>query len=373
MDESERTKVFTRWQPSNKSNLSRVGRLNDEPFMRSDLQLEKHPAETAKTKTLRIGLVLWPDFTLLALGGFIDVLRLAADVGDRSEQVLCSWEVMTHDGSPARASCGISVTPTGALGDPKRFDFVVVVSGLVQGIEHAPAALGQFVTKAAEAGVGIVGICTGGLALARLGLLEGKRCCVSVYHYDDLQTMCPGVIPVCSSLYVEDGSIFTSAGGTSSIDLAIHLVHRCLGRYRAEKVIYLLKIDGIRDADYCPSIRGDTVLQTKDKRVRKALMIMTHSLRGDVSVVDLAKRLGMSERQLERLFHEELGSTPSSVYRQLRLQRGKWLVENTDRSITEIALECGFSDGAHFARQIRTAFSSTPSELRTRHRHELFC
>jgi transcriptional regulator GlxA family with amidase domain len=111
-------------------------------------------------------------------------------------------------------------------------------------------------------------------------------------------------------------------------------------------------------------MRSDMALQTNDKRVRKALMIMTHSLRGNVSIADIAKRLSMSERQLERLFHEEFGCTPSSAYRQLRLQRGKWLLENTDRSITEIAVECGFSDGAHFARQVRTTFSSTPSDLR---------
>jgi transcriptional regulator GlxA family with amidase domain len=105
-----------------------------------------------------------------------------------------------------------------------------------------------------------------------------------------------------------------------------------------------------------------------DERIRRAMLIMEQNLTDPVSITDIAKRLKLSTRQLERLFHAACGKRPAEFYRALRLRYAHWLLKNTDRGVTDIALDAGFADCAHFSRQFKAAHGFAPSEQRTRSR-----
>src|SRR5882724_7242129 len=140
---------------------------------------------TAK-RPLSVGFVLLPNFTLIAFSAIVDLLRLSADEGDRSRPERCSWSVLAPDLEPITASCGLQVLPWETFSNPARFDYIVVVGGLLdRGLTYHPAML-DFLRAGAARGISIAGIGTGSFALAEAQLLRGRKCCVSWYHFPDL-------------------------------------------------------------------------------------------------------------------------------------------------------------------------------------------
>src|SRR5258707_1258338 len=166
---------------------------------------------TAK-RQLSVGFVLLPNFTLVAFSAIVDLLRLSADEGDRSRPERCSWSVLAPDLQPIAASCGLQVLPWETFGNPSRFDYVVVVGGLLdRGLTYHPHML-DFLRTAAAQRVPIAGIGTGSFALAEAQLLRGRKCCVSWYHFPDLIERYDDIVPVADRLFVEDGPFITCAG-----------------------------------------------------------------------------------------------------------------------------------------------------------------
>ena len=135
---------------------------------------------------------------------FVDVLRLAADEGDRSRPILCAWKVLSPTMEPIASSCGIVVQPEERLGDPARFHYLVVVGGLVDEIENLHPDTVRFLERAAAAGVPLVGVCTGTFALHRAGLMQGYRACVSWFHHEDFLERFDGLEPVSDQIFVVD-------------------------------------------------------------------------------------------------------------------------------------------------------------------------
>ena len=151
---------------------------------------------------LKVGFVLVPDFTLSALALFIDALRLAGDEGDRSRQIRCTWSVMSNRSEPVRASSGLALAPTSTLLPPQSLDYIVVVGGLLHTKREVNPTLVKYLQSAADAGVTLVGVCTGSFVLARAGLMQGFRCCVSWYHVEDFANEFPDHRPVADRLFV---------------------------------------------------------------------------------------------------------------------------------------------------------------------------
>jgi transcriptional regulator GlxA family with amidase domain len=306
--------------------------------------------------------VLMPAFTLLAFAGFVDTLRLAADDGDRSRQIRCRWVVLSHDIRPIRASCGVEVVPTCELDDPARYDYVVVVGGLLDAPRPA-RELQAYLQRAAERKVPLVGICTGSFVLAQLGLLQGRRCCVSWFHHAQFVARHPQVRACADALYVEDQDRLTCAGGTSVVHLASHLVARHCGHALASKSLRIM----IEDAPLPPMAPqppppADT--ETHEMRVRKAMLLMERSLDKPLSTSFVARQAGLGVRQLERLFQREIGVSPSAYGLQLRLQRARELLQSGIDNVYDIALQCGFVNHSHFARQFRAAYGCSPAAWR---------
>lgn len=315
------------------------------------------------TPLLRVGIVPLSNFTLLPFSGFIDVLRLATDEGDRSRQRTCRWTVMTADGNETRASCGNIVRPDDAFRDAREFDYIVVVGGLLHAGPQSDEVVDAYLLDAAAKGVPLVGLCTAVFTLIRLGLMKRRRCCVSWYHYSDLREAFPDVTPVADRLFVVDGPRITCAGGTAAVDLAAWLVARHVGTAAADKALHILLADRARPADAPqPHVVTDEV--PADPRLSRAIAIVDQSLSDPPSIDALATAVGLSRRQLERVFRAELGVSPWQYLLQQRLRQGHWLLTQTSRTVTDIAQACGFADASHFSRRIRQLFGAPPQVLR---------
>jgi transcriptional regulator GlxA family with amidase domain len=312
---------------------------------------------------LRIGFVPLRRFTLLPFAAFIDVLRLAADEGDRSRQIDCRWTVMSQGREPIEASCGTAVQADDELRDPHGFDYLVVVGGLLDAQTHIDDRTIAYLRRAAAAGVPLIGLCTAVFVLIRAGLMAGRRACVSWYHRRDFEDAFPDIEPVSDQLFVVDGPRITCAGGMGALDLAAWLVERHLGPNRTQKALHILVADSARAPD-APQPQKTLERLPRDARLRRALAMIEESLTAPPSASAMARRVGVSRRQFERLFRAELGTSPSAFCRRVRLGHGHRLLTGTDRPVTEIAHECGFADASHFARHLKQAFGASPQSLR---------
>ncbi len=317
---------------------------------------------------LSVGFILTANFTLLAFAGFVDALRIAGDVGDRSRQIRCRWSLVGPDLRPVRSSCGIAVSHTETFADPTRFDYLVVVGGLSSDdLNHDPATL-AYLRRAAAQGVPLIGVCTGVFMLAKAGLLDGYRCCVHGYHDREFEQEFPNTRAATDEIIVVDRDRLTCAGGTAVIDLAALLIERHCGRDRALKILPHLVIDEIRAPDHAQLPMVDDDFQVFDNRVRKAVFIMEQHMNNPPAIGHIAGRVGSSVRQLERGFRRDFGVSPQTYYRTMRLKHGRWLLTHTTKSVMQIACDCGFADSSHFSRCFKRAYRQVPSDLRRRAR-----
>jgi len=317
----------------------------------------------AVSPKLRVGFLLTPKFTLTAFAGFVDALRLAADEGDRSRPLHARWAVLDTASGPVLSSCGASVAPNAPLESPQDYDYVIVVGGLLHGGQRVPARLTAFLRGAAAAGVKLVGLCTGSFVLARAGLLEGHLACVSWFHREEFAAEFPDCRVVSNRMFVVDRDRLTCAGGTSVVHLAAHVIEQTLGRASAVKALRIMI-----EEQPLPSrtLQPEQVLSVRstDTVVHKAMLLLEQQLRSAATIEELCEPLGIGRRQLERRFQRDVGLSPAEYRQRLRLERARWLLQNTDLEVTEVSLECGFQDSSNFARVVRTALGASPSEVR---------
>ncbi|MFP7675507.1 GlxA family transcriptional regulator, partial [Marivita sp. S0852] len=312
---------------------------------------------------LRVGFILTKKFTLCAFANFLDVLRLASDEGDRSRPILCKWKVISANMNTVTSSSGVGVQPEERLGEPTRFDYIVVVGGLMGELEQLAPEYIAFLHRAADAGIPLVGVCTGSFVLHSAGLLNGYKCCVSWFHHNDFLEQFDGIAPVSDQIFVVDRDRLTCSGGTSSAHLAAFLVDRHIGRAAARKSLSIMMIDEAMEADR-PQPGMPLELTTDDKVVRRALLLLQQALESPPSTAELAARLKISPRTLERRFATALNITPFEAGKKIRLAQAERLLQRTDQSITQIAQDTGFADVSHFIRVFKTTYGITPETWR---------
>lgn len=317
----------------------------------------------AATPRLRVGFVLLPNFTLTAFAGFVDALRLAADEGDRSRPLQCAWTVLGEPGARIESSCAVTVIASQSFGDPRDFDYIAIVGGLLHGGQKVPRGALQYLRRAAAAGVNLIGLCTGSFVLARAGLLEGYLACVSWFHREEFLREFARSKVVSNQMYVVDRDRLTCAGGTSVVHLAAHLIERAVDRGSAVKALRIMIEEQplpARTLQPEPAVAESGA----DTLVKKAMLLLEQNLTAPLGMTTVARTLGIGRRQLERRFRQDIGLSPSDYRLKLRLQRSRWLLKHTDLRLVDIAFECGFQSSAHFSRVIRQAFNCSPKQLR---------
>lgn len=326
-------------------------------------------AVNRSARRLNVGFLLARKFTMSAFALFADTLRLASDTDDRSGRLLCDWDVLSPTAHMIRSSCGVQVSPTSGLGDPKRFDYIVVIGGLLNVEEQLSYDAVRFLRLAQQKGVKLIGVCTGSFILADAGLLAGSLACVSWLHHSDFKARFPDIRLTSQSLFVEDGNVTTCAGGSAVADLAALLVRRHVGAAAERNAIEILQLDRRRDGSDLQSRTPIALPVHCDRRIRAALLCMEENIDDRWEIEKIAGHVGVSRRQLERIFHSKTGFSPATAYEKIRMRKAALLVERTSKSMIEIALDVGFASSAHFCRRFRLNFGMTPHQLREKMRN----
>lgn len=319
---------------------------------------------------LRVGFILSPRFTLLSFAGFVDCLRHAADEADHSRQIHCSWSVIAPSLEPVEASCGVHVIPLEIFPDPTSFDYVIVVGGLLPWCLDQPRETYDYLRTAYASNISVAGLCTGSFVLAKAGLLDGRRCAVHTEHYQHFVRLFPSALPETDQIYVNDQGLYTCPGGTTALDLAFSLIEEHCGKARALKGLMSLLVEKHRAALHVPHRPYEKLTACGNWRVERSIDLMGRYISRPFSIEQLADRIGSSYRELARAFSRRAGQSPAAIWRKMRLSHGHWLLLNTARTVTRIAHECGFADGAHFSRWFKREYGEPPARFR-RHRRSV--
>lgn len=327
--------------------------------------------DAAKAKTppktgveLRVGIFLCPRFPLLSLAGLCDALRHAADLGDQSRQLRCTWAVLSAAGETVASSCGVEVATLPAASSDCNFDYVAVIGGLLPFMKTADPRGVKFLNHAAKTGVPLIGICTGSFALARHGFMKGRMACVHPFHVNDWKEAFPDLPFTTNCDYVFDGDRITCAGGISIIELATELIRLHCGPDRAAKVVHQMTVTRKSAISHVARRRALGYVCADNDKLRQAIVLMEKNITTPLEISVIAKIVDSSSRQLERVFLAETGASPSEFYRNSRLKYGRWLLTSTDSPVSTIAYECGFADASHFIRHFQQLYGVSPGRLR---------
>lgn len=324
----------------------------------------KASVRKADAPRLKIGFILGKSFTLSAFALFIDTLRLASDEFDRSGRVLADWQVLGSTGHLITSSCGVQVAPTSGFVDPGQFQYIVVVGGLLNVPEPVDRETVAFLRRADAMKVPLIGLCTGTFILAEAGLMKRHQTCVSWLHYQAYRDRFPGHPVRSDRLFNIDRTRGSCAGGSSAADIAASIVRKYLGKDAERNALEVLQIDRARSTfDIQP--RHPLHIDTDDPRIQAVLIAMERHLEGTMSIEDLAAAVGLSRRQLERLFESKLKMSPARVYKRVRMDRAKTLLQQTKAPLIEIAVEIGFESASHFTKVFKSIYGETPARMRS--------
>lgn len=320
------------------------------------------PVEVSPSvSTKRVGFVLVDKFSLIAYASAVEALRLANYV---SNKTLYETVTLSNDGGPVASSGGVSVMADERLRDAHKLDMVFVVSG-VDVVHHADPETIKNLRRLGSHGASIGALCTASYILARAGLLDGYRCTAHWENISGLTEDFPD-IDVVPDLYIIDRNRYTCAGGTASMDLMLHVIADHAGPAVAAAASDQLIHHRIREGGEGQRMALRTRLGVSHPKLLSVIAEMEENLELPVNCGELADRVGLSTRQLERLFRKYLNQAPTRYYLGLRLERARYLLLQTSMPILDVALACGFVSASHFSKCYREFFHRTPSEERRR-------
>jgi transcriptional regulator GlxA family with amidase domain len=306
----------------------------------------------------RIGFLIFPDFQILDLTGPLAAFQAADALGGGDCYRLT---VMSRDGGLVPSSAALAVTTVPAKG--QRFDTFMVPGGrgtrsLSVAEEHA-----SLVRKIAARSRRTASVCTGAFMLAAAGLLDGKRATTHWRHATALQRRYPAVRVEGERIFIRDRAIWSSAGVTAGIDLALALIEEDFGRELSRAVAQELVVYHRRPGSQS-QFSAMLALEPESDRVRRALGFAREHLGEKLSVERLAEAARLSPRQFGRAFRAETGETPAKAVERLRAEAARARLESGIEPVERIAELAGFSDPERMRRAFLRLFGQPPQALR---------
>jgi len=306
----------------------------------------------------RIGYVLSDGFQLMALATQ-SVFEYANFVAKEDFYVV---ENYSESGGEVRSSLGVAIG-TKAWG-PRSVAQTWIVTGVNDPLASpAPAATLRFLRRAGVQARRVAAICTGGFVLAQAGLLDGRRATTHWAYAQELQKRYPGVQVEEDRIYVVDGSVWTSAGMTAGLDLALAMVEKDLGADVARSVAHKLVMHQRRSGGQTQHSEM-LELSPKSDRVQDALNYARKNLSRSLSVEELAAAANLSPRQFSRVFTTETGTSPAKAVEALRLEAARLMIEQGRHPLEIVARETGFGDRRHMREAFVRGFGVPPQAVR---------
>jgi len=306
-------------------------------------------------KLRRFVFALLENFTLLSFSAAIEGLRIANRV---SGKTLYTWIVVTENSEPVACSAGPVFHADSELSDLTRDDTLLVCGGTDIQAASTKRVI-AWLRREARKGIVVGGLCTAAYTLAVAGLLNNKRATIHWENQDSFAEEFEDV-ELTKSVFVMDGPRYTTAGGTSSIDLMLKLIADDHGEELANAVADQLIYSSIRTDQDTQRLSISTRIGVRHPKLSLVIQLMEANIEEPISPSILAKDVGMSTRQLERLFRRYLNRSPKRYYMELRLQKARNLLMQTDMSVINVALACGFASPSHFSKCYRAHYDTTP-------------
>ncbi|MEJ6398251.1 GlxA family transcriptional regulator [Yoonia sp. 208BN28-4] len=317
-------------------------------------------------KPRRFVFVLLDHFTMLCFACAIESLRLANRTAGTN---LYTWKVIGEGGETITSSNGTAFALEDDLIELDRDDTVFICGG-----EHIQQATTKkilnWLRREARRGVTMAGLCTSAHTLAKAGLLDGKKATI---HWENQDSFIEEFdeVELTKSVFVVDGNRITTAGGTASIDLMLKLIADHHGEELANVVADTLIYSSIRTDQDTQRLSIPTRIGVRHPKLSRVIQMMESNIEEPISPALLAKNVGMSTRQLERLFRRYLSRSPKRYYMELRLQKARNLLMQTDMTVINVALACGFASPSHFSKCYRSHYDTTPYRERGSHASRL--
>lgn len=306
-----------------------------------------------------IAFVLVPRFTAIAFSSAVESLRIA----NRYVREKYAWSLLSLDGQPVPDANGVSVGVCGGIEQVGGAFGSIIVIADVAPERYAHAPLGPWLKRQALRGATVGAIDTATHILASNGLLTCRRATLHWENASAFRELYPDV-ELTHNLFEFDNGRVTCAGGTAVIDMMLYAIEVQHGHEVAVRVADHFMHGRIRDGGENQRLEIPARFGVHHPKLTRAIEIMEQAIEEPVDVTELANKVGVSVRQLLRLFKTHLGSSPAKLYLHLRLDRARRLITQSDMSLIDVALACGFQSPSHFSRVYRNRFGHSPQQER---------
>lgn len=303
--------------------------------------------------------LLLPSLTMLALSAAVEPLRIANQV---TKKELYRWFLMTEDGASIHCSNGITILPTTEFQDLPRTAMMFVCSGIEPGKAASPRVL-TWIRRQRAFGCRLGGICTGAFALAKAGVLENKT---FTLHWENQPSFFEYFFDLkpTNNLYEIDDDLMTCGGGSAATDMMLEMIEKDYGKNLAVIISDMCIHFRSNNRDAPQKSAYSVALNSRNQHLISAMQIMDESLENPIEITEIAARVKLSRRQLERLFKKYVEISPVQFYIQLRITRALALLNETNMSVAEIAAATGFGSSTQFSIKFKERFGQSPSRFR---------
>ncbi|MGK0271771.1 MAG: transcriptional regulator GlxA family with amidase domain [Cocleimonas sp.] len=302
-----------------------------------------------------------PGFSLIAYVAAIDTLRIANRLTGIE---IYTWDTITPNNSAVKASNGLEIEPTQNLQDVETFEILFVCGG-TDTPESWSESIGRRLRQQDRKGVKLGSLCAGTYILAKAGLLDGYRCTIHWENIASTREEFPQ-LQVSDDIYEIDRNRYTCAGGTAAIDMMHHIVSMQNGRQLASAISEWFVVYHVRGSTDRQSIPLRQKIGANQPKLIEAMELMEANIEDPFKKDELSDLMNISRHQLDRLFKSYLNCSLSHYYLALRLRNAKRLLLQTEVSIADISVACGFSSAPHFSKRYTDMFGLPPRDERRR-------
>jgi transcriptional regulator GlxA family with amidase domain len=300
----------------------------------------------------RVGFVLLEHFSLPAFTQALDTL-VTANLIRAGAFVTRTFSL---DGESVASDLGLVICPNAALESRhlQELDLLVICGGLRTPLRPHPA-LTHLLHAADEKGVALAGLWNGAWFLGQAGLLDGYKCAIHPEHRAALAETARESL-VTSESYMVDRNRLTAASPTGAFNLVLEWINKQHGRALVDAIVDILAFEESRYRRTRPTLH-----EKMSQPLRDAINLMSANIEEPLSQDQISQYVGRSKRQIERLFREQLGTTPVRYYQELRITESRRLLQHSDLPILDVGVACGFVSPSHFSKCYASFYGYSPS------------